>query len=143
MNKEEDFTDYDTENDKANSDFGSDSDAKTTTKDIAPPIVVDELLRTKRARNVKLFSEDLLASSDGIHRIYNEFPQTCKYEGRGSEAAYLRRILTRYKEWAFQLHPGVAFEDVVLKCETLGSKGKIRTCLSDLRNTERDRFLVC
>jgi hypothetical protein len=102
----------------------------------------EELLRTKRARFMRPFTEDHLVGIDGLRRIYDEFPLNCKYEARGSELAYLRKVITMYKSWAFQLHPGVAFKDVVSKCENLGAKGKVRTHLMRLREDERDRYLV-
>lgn len=104
----------------------------------------EELLKTKRPRHNKPFTEDILMSVAGLPRIYNEFPLACsKYPiTRGSEAAYLKRLITLYKEWAFQLHPGLSFEDVVLKCETLGSKGRIRGYMQQMRENERDRYIV-
>jgi hypothetical protein len=97
---------------------------------------------TKRPRMAKPFTEELLTSWDGMKRIYEEFPMKCRFNARGSEAAYLWRLLGLYKEWAFQLHPGLAFNDILRKTETLGSRGKVRVELSRMRDIERDRFIV-
>jgi hypothetical protein len=104
----------------------------------------EELLKTKRPRYNKPFTEDLLMGVTGLPRIYNEFPLACNKHPltRGSEATYLKRLITLYKEWAFQLHPGVSFEDVVMKCETLGSKGRVRGYMQQMRENERDRYIV-
>ena len=103
---------------------------------------VEELLRTKRVRHNKPFNEDLLISDAGMSRIYREFPLAINYQARGSEAAYLKRLITLYKEWAFQLHPGLSFNDVMLKCEALGSKAVVRNHLQHLREMERERYMV-
>ena len=55
----------------------------------------------------------MLIGPEGLLRIYEEFPKAATFQGRGSEAKFIKRLMTLYKEWAFQLHPGVAFNDVV------------------------------
>lgn len=42
---------------------------------------------------------------------------------RGSEANDIKRLMLKYTEWAHQLYPGLAFTDLVGKCEDLSSKG--------------------
>lgn len=101
-----------------------------------------ELLKTKRIRRGKPFTEDLLVGPHGLHKIYNEFPLKLKYQGRGTEAKFLSNLMAMYKEWAFQLHPGLSFQDVMLKCNTLGSKGQVRGCVQNMRDRERDRYVV-
>jgi len=102
----------------------------------------DELVVKKKVRHSKPFTEDVLTHPDGIQRIYEEFPVSCKFRGRGSEAKDVKKLLTMYREWAFQLHPGLAFPDIVSKCESLGSKGKTRSCILNLRERERTRYIV-
>lgn len=102
----------------------------------------DELLVQKKVKTKNSFNEDLLTSEDGLARIYDEFPRSFKVRGRGHEADDLARLLNMYKEWGFQLHSGVAFPDLLMKCEVLGGKAKTRTCLGHLREQERDRYLV-
>jgi hypothetical protein len=100
------------------------------------------LQTTKRQRFFKPFTEELLTDRDGLRRIYEEFPRQCKYVARGSEAVYLSRLLGLYKEWSFQLHPGIAFNDVLRKTEALGSRARVRVELAKLRDIERDRYIV-
>eukprot|EP00600_Ochromonadales_sp_CCMP1393_P006729 CAMPEP_0174965678 /NCGR_PEP_ID=MMETSP0004_2-20121128/6567_1 /TAXON_ID=420556 /ORGANISM="Ochromonas sp., Strain CCMP1393" /LENGTH=306 /DNA_ID=CAMNT_0016214537 /DNA_START=38 /DNA_END=958 /DNA_ORIENTATION=+ len=105
-------------------------------------IVADELVVKKKARNSKPFTEDVLTLPDGLQRIYEEFPVSCKFRGRGSEARDIKKLMAMYKEWAFQLHPGLSYCDVLSKCESLGGKGKTRGCVADLRDRERDRYII-
>lgn len=58
------------------------------------------------------------------------------------QAADLRRLTTMYKEWAFQLFPNLAFEDLLSSTEKLGSKGKVRHVVNELREIERRRYMV-
>lgn len=108
---------------------------------------VEQLLKTKKARS-RPFSDDLLVSPNGLEKIYFEFPLYYKYSaGRHgtsttAEGDFLKRILTGYKEWAFQLHPGVSFTDAVGKCEVLGSKSRVRNYMMKMRDKERDRYMV-
>lgn len=113
---------------------------KTSSTETAP----EELLKTKKIKRARPFNEDLLCGDEGLLRVYEEFPIGCKFktESRGSESAYLRRLITMYKEWAFQLHPGIAFSDVLHKCESLGVKSKVRGLLEKLRERERERYVV-
>mmetsp|Transcript_9910 Transcript_9910/g.10012 ORF Transcript_9910/g.10012 Transcript_9910/m.10012 type:complete len:359 (+) Transcript_9910:61-1137(+) len=99
-----------------------------------------ELKRTKR--KVRRFDEDVLIGRDGIERIYEEFPKACKFQGRGFEALDLKRLTTLYKEWAFQLFPNLAFEDLLSSTEKLGAKGKVRTVIENLRTRERERYML-
>ena len=102
----------------------------------------EELMVKKKVRHYKPFTEDVLTLPDGLQRIYEEFPVSCKFRGRGSEARDIKKLMTMYREWAFQLHPGLAFTDVLSKCEVLGNKGKTRSCMMNLRDRERDRYIV-
>ena len=103
---------------------------------------VDDLVVKKKARHSKPFTEDILTLPDGLQRIYEEFPKACKFRGRGSEAKDIKKLMNLYREWAFQLHPGLAFTDMVSKCEVLGTKGKTRSCIQNLRDNERTRYIV-
>lgn len=48
-------------------------------------------LATKRPRNLKPVNEDLLIGPDGLNRIYQEFPELCRFRGRGNEKQDLKR----------------------------------------------------
>lgn len=102
----------------------------------------DELIVKKKARHTKPFTEDVLTHPDGLQRIYEEFPVACKFRGRGSEAKDIKKLMAMYREWAFQLHPALAFSDIISKCESLGSKGKTRYFIQNLRDRERSRYIV-
>ena len=51
-------------------------------------------------------------------------------------------MLTLYKEWAFQLFPGLAFEDLLNATEKFGSKGSVKASIFELRDLERRRYMV-
>ena len=104
--------------------------------------IADELVKKKKAKTSKPFSEEMLAGRDGLVRIYEEFPHKNLFRGRGFEAQDLKRIIKIYKEWAFQLYPGLAFSDLLGRCEVFGSKGKTRSCAVGLRDRERNRYTV-
>lgn len=107
-----------------------------------PAVPEVELLKTKRAKVMRPFTEDLLVGQHGLQVMYNEFPLKCKFPGRGHEGKYLKNLLSMYKEWAFQLHPGLSFEDVLQKCDTLSSRGQVRSYMTHLRDVERNRYVV-
>ena len=118
-----------------------DGDGDNIKADEEPTI---ELLKEKKKRKLlRPFNEDLLVGKDGLIRIYEDFPQKCRLNGgRGNEAQDLKRLTTMYKEWVFQLHPGMSFQDALVRSENLGSKGKVRTYLNKLRDREKCRYLV-
>lgn len=49
--------------------------------------------------------------------------------------------MVAYKEWGYQLYPGVAFEDLASRTEKLGGRARTRSLMRELRDTERDRVL--
>lgn len=49
--------------------------------------------------------------------------------------------MVAYKEWGFQLYPGVAFEDLASRTEKLSGKARTRDLMQELRDTERDRVI--
>jgi hypothetical protein len=104
-------------------------------------VASEELLKKKRKQMVKPFNEELLTNTDGLSRIY-EFSKKMKFRGRGHEVDDVKLLMKVYREWAFQLHPGLAFTDVLARCETLGSKARVRHHMSSLRDKERERYLV-
>lgn len=102
-------------------------------------ILVQSTKQTKGKRKVP-FDEALLCSEAGMESIYNSFPMKCKFRGRGHETADLKNLMLNYKEWAFWLHPGLAFSDVLDKCELLGKSKLVRDKMQALRERERDRY---
>lgn len=101
----------------------------------------EEALKKKERKTTRRFTEDILVSVDGIKRIHEEFPKACKFRGRNFEAQDLKRLMTLYKEWAFQLFPSLAFEDLLNATERLGSKPQVRKQLLELRDQERIRYM--
>lgn len=57
------------------------------------------------------------------------------------QAEFLRGLMVAYKEWGYQLYPGVAFEDLASRTEKLGGKARTRDLMHELRDTERDRVI--
>lgn len=98
-------------------------------------------LKKKARKKPRPFNEDVLTNGDGLVRIYEEFPVSVKFRGRGKEAEDLKRLLGMYKEWAFQLYPNLALPDILARCDTLGGKGKVRNHMEQLRDRERCRYL--
>ncbi|CAM9166301.1 unnamed protein product [Pylaiella littoralis] len=49
--------------------------------------------------------------------------------------------MVAYKEWGYQLYPGIAFEDLASRTEKLGGKARTRDLMHELRDTERDRVV--
>lgn len=106
-------------------------------------IAYDKLkLKVKKSRK-KPFDEELLTSELGLQRIYEEFPHRCKFRNtKGSEAKDIKNMIMMYHEWAFQLHPGISFDEAMHKTEQLSAKAKIRSYAQTLRERERDRYAV-
>jgi len=88
------------------------------------------------------FTEDDVIGFKGIERVYTTFPSLCPFRGEGHEAEDLHRLLRCYKEWAYQLFPHLAFEDLVDRMQKLSGKARVRQCLEGLREKERERYLV-
>ncbi len=98
-----------------------------------------ELKVNKKAR--RKFDERILTNRDGLLRIYQEFPTACKFRGIGHEAQDAKLLINKYKEWAFQLYPNLAFPDMLSRCESLGGKAVVRAYSENLRERERCRYL--
>jgi len=98
------------------------------------------LLKVTKKR--RTFNEAVLTNRDGLLRVYQDFPTACPFRGRGHEAADVKRLMSRYREWAFQLYPGLAFPDLLARCETLGTKAHVRAYCENMRERERCRYLV-
>lgn len=86
--------------------------------------------------------EDLLCSMNGLDKIYHHFPHLIKPFPVGQEGAFLKKLLSLYSEWGYQLDPKTHFNDLIIKCESVGMKGKIRGELLRLREIEKKRRIV-
>ncbi|CAB1116320.1 unnamed protein product [Ectocarpus sp. CCAP 1310/34] len=102
----------------------------------------EEVTTAKKVSNrPPAFSENHLVKEKGLWQVYKDFPQKCRYKGRGREAEFLRGLMVAYKEWGYQLYPGVAFEDLASRTEKLAGRARTRSLMRELRDTERDRVL--
>jgi len=97
--------------------------------------------KKKRIRSFKPFDEDLLVGVDGLTSVYESFHTKCSFHGRGSETRDLKNLITQYKLWAFNLHPGTNAQDLYNKCESMGKNTKVKTALEILRIKERQRYI--
>ena len=86
-------------------------------------------LKVNGPKKRRTFNEAVLTNRDGLLRIYQDFPTACPFRGRGHEAADAKKLMARYREWAFQLYPGLAFPDMLARCEVLGTKAQVRACV--------------
>ena len=101
----------------------------------------DDNGKGKKRLQKRKFTEELLMSADGLKRIYREFPLSWKSRGRGNEAQDLTRLITLYKEWAYQLHAGISFPDVVKYAHKFGSRRVVKDACLDMREEERSRYM--
>lgn len=100
-----------------------------------------EALKKKVRVQKRKFDEDTLACEDGLKRIYREFPRSWKCRGRGCEAQDLAKLLTLYKSWAYQLHPGLSLPDIVKSTLKLGTKRPVRDVYGQMKDEERSRYM--
>ena len=85
-----------------------------------------------------------LTGADGLIRIRSDFT-SLKYPQKrsclDSAATYSRSLIQAYKGWAYNLFPGLAFEDVLSRVETFGSKREIKSHLTHMRTDVRNAHL--
>ena len=62
-----------------------------------------------------------------------DFPSMQVYRGPGNEASDLKKLINNYRHWAKNVAPFMSFEDVVDKCEKLGSKLVVRDTVESMR----------
>jgi hypothetical protein len=62
-----------------------------------------------------------------------DFPSRQRYRGPGYEASDLKKLIINYQHWAKAMAPFLSFEDVVDKCEKLGSKLSVRDTVESMR----------
>lgn len=51
-------------------------------------------------------------------------------------------MICLYKEWAFQLFPGMSRDDLLEAVGKMGTKPAIKAHMNKLRDMERDRYIV-
>ncbi|TYZ57428.1 hypothetical protein PybrP1_006144 [[Pythium] brassicae (nom. inval.)] len=93
----------------------------------------------KRRRN--LLSESQLVSAEGLSAIYETFPFRVSGDVSGQETKALAGLIKMYKQWAYDLYPGLNFEDFVDRAETLGKGHAVQALMAELRGKEMRRAL--
>jgi hypothetical protein len=102
---------------------------------------VDIIRRNSKKSKRKLaLTAEILLSSDGLPKIYKEFPESCKFRGKGYENQDLKNMLRSYREWAWMILPGTSFVDFVMKCEQLGNNIEVKTAMNRYRQSEKEHF---
>ncbi|EGZ11518.1 hypothetical protein PHYSODRAFT_317087 [Phytophthora sojae] len=89
----------------------------------------------KRRRN--LLRESHLVSAEGLKKVHRTFPYQVSADVSGREAQALASLVKMYKQWAFDLYPGLNFEDFVERAEALGKSHQVQGLMADLREKEK------
>ncbi|KAI9919127.1 hypothetical protein PsorP6_012261 [Peronosclerospora sorghi] len=89
----------------------------------------------KRRRN--LLRESHLVSAEGFKKVYRTFPYQLNADVSGRETQALASLIKMYKQWAFELHPGLNFEDFVDRTLRLGKGHQVQALMAELREHER------
>jgi hypothetical protein len=89
----------------------------------------------KRRRN--LLRESHLVSAEGLKKVHRTFPYQVSADVTGREAQALASLVKMYKQWAFDLYPGLNFEDFADRAETLGKGHQVQGLMLELREKER------
>lgn len=95
-------------------------------------------LKKMKKRVPTLQPADLFDRAKGIRKISDEFPKM-KFKGRGHEARDLKKLLVQYKEWAYEMHPYLAFEDVTAKMSKWSHGAIVTAEMNKARERERAR----
>mmetsp|Transcript_9847 Transcript_9847/g.15132 ORF Transcript_9847/g.15132 Transcript_9847/m.15132 type:complete len:493 (+) Transcript_9847:112-1590(+) len=85
--------------------------------------------------------------TEGLVKIRTEFPTILSKRRSKTKrsvqlaAAYSRSLRKAYQQWAFQLFPGLAMEDVLSRIETFGSKREVKDYMQTMRDMTRNEHL--
>jgi hypothetical protein len=88
----------------------------------------------------------ILMGPKGLIRIRSEFgrkvrwPSSCKRR-EDAAAAYSRSLIQMYKSFCYDLFPASAFQDVLTRIESFGSKKEVKTYLQTMREEIRNNHL--
>jgi len=97
---------------------------------------IDEAAQgTKRRRLLKprpKLDVDRLCGSRGIATLPKIF-ENVEFKGAGHEVHDLRQLMTNLEYWAHRLMPNMSFDDVLLRCESLGSKKPVQAYMNKIR----------
>lgn len=106
--------------------------------------IAAEYSSQKRKKSRPTLTPSLVIGSKGLITIPTDF-RSISYPRHSNavEAAarYSTRLVNAYKSFCHDLFPAMAFEDVVSRIETLGSKREIKDYLTHMREQARNRHL--
>ncbi|EEY59940.1 uncharacterized protein PITG_13097 [Phytophthora infestans T30-4] len=89
----------------------------------------------KRRRN--MLRESHLVSAEGFKKVHRTFPYQVSADVSGRESQSLASLINMYKQWAFDLYPGLNFEDFIDRAETLGKGHQVQGLMIELREKEK------
>ncbi|KAG1698427.1 hypothetical protein DVH05_014969 [Phytophthora capsici] len=93
----------------------------------------------KKRRNI--LRESHLVSSEGLKKVHRTFPYQVSADVTGREAQALASLIKMYKQWAFDLYPGLNFEDFVDRTESLAKGHQVQGLMMELREKEREKAM--
>ena len=115
-------------------------------KDIALALDQEEKKKIKKPRPQLLPAN--LTGADGLMKLPIEFKKNIKYRPKKGKkrdivaaAAYSQNLVNAYHSFCTDLFPSMAFEDVLLKIEQLGSKKEVKDFLQHTRDNVRNEHL--
>ena len=106
--------------------------------------------KTKKRAKPATLTVEALTSADGLIRLPAEcqkiaYRQTHKTSNKNDKikaaASYAGSLVDTYKAFCFDLIPSLAFEDVLLKIEHLGSKKPVKDYIHQMRLYVRNQHL--
>jgi hypothetical protein len=119
-----------------NASASSKKELKTDLLPEAPDVTVPK----KRVKRPRLFQEEDLCGPYGIKYVYRNFPSFMTKNLDEGES--LDHLINNYMDWAFRLHPGLSFPDLLARIETFGTKGTVKSLLLSMRDEERTKYIV-
>eukprot|EP00547_Thalassionema_nitzschioides_P013376 CAMPEP_0194261186 /NCGR_PEP_ID=MMETSP0158-20130606/45896_1 /TAXON_ID=33649 /ORGANISM="Thalassionema nitzschioides, Strain L26-B" /LENGTH=743 /DNA_ID=CAMNT_0039001301 /DNA_START=41 /DNA_END=2272 /DNA_ORIENTATION=- len=102
---------------------------------------------TKKRKPRVTLQPSHVIGNEGLVKIRTDFPTILPKLGQRNQksvqaaAAYSSRLINAYKQWAFQLFPGLGMEDVLSRVETFGSKREVKDYLQTMRDVARNEYL--
>ncbi|KAF4140057.1 Replication Fork Protection Component Swi3 [Phytophthora infestans] len=78
-----------------------------------------------------------LVSAEGFKKVHRTFPYQVSADVSGRESQALASLINMYKQWAFDLYPGLNFEDFIDRAETLGKGHQVQGLMMELREKEK------
>jgi predicted nucleic acid-binding protein len=114
--------------------------------------IEDEYGSTTTAKRMKrpTLTPAVLMGPKGLIRIRSEFGRkvrwpsssfSSKRKEEDAAAAYSRSLIQTYKSFCYDLFPGSAFQDVLTRIESFGSKKEVKSYLQSMREEIRNNHL--